>query len=489
MFTKLFSLHNQSKIMKQLLLVPIALLLIVQLSFGQYSGAKDGIGIRYQTYNYQLPITKEFDANQFTKGIEIEYVRHLNNALNLAVPFRMNKAEIPTDEKGSFTSKGMVSLDLLLQLKLFNESSFIYPYLYAGASGILEDFEDVDFAAPLGIGLNFRLARHAYLSTKTEYRVGFSDLRDNLQFGVGLLVLLGEGESKPKEPEISDRDGDGVGDNEDLCPDLAGVASLNGCPDADSDGIADGEDMCPDEPGSAALKGCPDADEDGLIDKDDECPTEAGPATNNGCPIMDGDGDGVADADDECPNEAGTLATNGCPDADKDGIADKDDLCPEAAGTISGRGCPDADGDGIADADDKCPDEVGPASNSGCPEIDEKDKETLEFAVQAVNFETAQAKLLGESYPILDKIVDILQRYPSYKLKVSGHTDSIGSSSTNQSLSEKRAKACYDYIISKGINSSRVSYVGYGESQPIADNRYKDGREKNRRVEFDVYLD
>ncbi len=475
--------------MKQLLLVPIIILMIVQLSFGQYSGAKDGIGVRAQFYNYQLPITNKFDTDQFTSGMEIEYVRHLNNALNLAVPFRINKADLPTDEKGGINSEGMFSLDVLLQLKLFKEQSFIYPYLYAGAGGILEGLEEMDFAAPLGLGLNFRLGHHTYLSTKTEYRIGFSDLRDNFQVGVGLLVLLGEGESEPKQPPVSDRDGDGVSDTEDLCPDLAGVLSLNGCPDADDDGIADGEDECPNAPGSAALRGCPDADEDGLIDKDDQCPTEAGPATNNGCPILDADSDGVADADDDCPNEAGTVATRGCPDSDADGIADKEDLCPNVAGTISGRGCPDADGDGVADADDKCPNEVGPTNNNGCPELEEKDKETLEFAVQAVNFETAQATLLSESFTVLDQIVDILQRYPSYKLKVSGHTDSIGSSTANQSLSEKRAKACYDYLVSKGISSSRLSYVGYGESQPIADNRYKDGREKNRRVEFDVYLD
>jgi outer membrane protein OmpA-like peptidoglycan-associated protein len=85
--------------------------------------------------------------------------------------------------------------------------------------------------------------------------------------------------------------------------------------------------------------------------------------------------------------------------------------------------------------------------------------------------------------------VEILQRYPDYKMRISGHTDSVGSAASNQELSERRAKACYDYLVAKGIDPERLSYEGFGESQPIADNRYREGREQNRRVEFDIYLD
>jgi len=85
--------------------------------------------------------------------------------------------------------------------------------------------------------------------------------------------------------------------------------------------------------------------------------------------------------------------------------------------------------------------------------------------------------------------VQIMRRYPDYKLKISGHTDSIGSRRPNQKLSEERAKSCYDYIVSKGISPTRLEYQGYGESRPIANNKYKEGREINRRVEFDLYLE
>ncbi len=440
---------------------------IAALSFvaiAQYDGAKNALGIRATFLNYQYPITNNWLNDDFTVGAEIEYVRHLNNALNLSLPLKLAKSELPLDEMGNTNDATTISLDALLQLKLFKEPNFIFPYIYGGIGATNEEFDNFSFAAPAGVGLNFRLATHTYLSFKGEYRFGFDDLRDNIQLGGGLLILLGEGNQPPqqKEPEIKDRDGDSVPDDQDLCPDVPGLPQLNGCPDSDGDGVPDGEDECPDVPGLPQLKGCPDRDGDGIADKDDACPDEPGLAANNGCPILDSDGDGVPDEQDRCPNDFG-LASLG--------------------------GCPDSDGDGIADIDDRCPNTPGPASNRGCPEVEEEDKETLEFAMRAVQFETARSTLKPESFEVLNQIVDIMRRYPDYKMRINGHTDSVGSATSNQELSERRAKACYDYLIAKGISSDRINYQGFGESQPIADNRYMDGREQNRRVEFDIYLE
>lgn len=236
------------------------------------------------------------------------------------------------------------------------------------------------------------------------------------------------------------------------------------------------------------MKGCPDSDNDSIADKDDKCPNEAGPASNLGCPIADTDGDGIADPDDKCPEVAGTIALAGCPDGDGDGIADGEDDCPDVAGLAKFKGCPDTDRDGVVDKADRCPTTPGPASNNGCPEIEEEDKEVLEFATRAVQFETGKAALKRESYGVLDQIVDILNKYPNYYLTIGGHTDSVGSSAINQRLSEKRAKACYDYILSKGVAAKRISYAGYGETQPIADNMNREGRKLNRRTEFNIFL-
>lgn len=168
----------------------------------------------------------------------------------------------------------------------------------------------------------------------------------------------------------NDRDGDGVLDNVDECPNQWGT--VRGCPDADGDGIPDKDDACPSTGGPASNSGCPvtDTDGDGIPDNLDQCPNQAGPASNGGCPPpADTDGDGIIDTQDACPNQAGPASNNGCPlpvDTDGDGIPDNLDECPNQAGLPIFNGCPDTDGDGIPDAVDQCPNEVGPASNNGC---------------------------------------------------------------------------------------------------------------------------
>lgn len=460
---------------------------MTHLALAQYEGAKEGFAFRMIAPNHQYVIDNELIQKDFGLGLEFEYLRQISGALNFSVPMRLSQIKLPQDDNGTLRDASKLGLDLLLHLKYCQESKFIYPHLFAGVGAGLVNQEDFGVEIPLGIGLNFRLGHHVYLSTKGEYRLGFEDRSDHVQLGAGILFLIGPGGEEP--PKMTDRDNDGVNDNEDLCPDTPGLPGLNGCPDSDGDGVTDGDDDCPTVAGLVSLRGCPDADGDGVTDQADECPNEAGPADNNGCPIRDQDGDGVNDDDDQCPDQPGPAATLGCPDADGDGIADKDDACPDAAGPAATRGCPDRDGDGIIDTEDRCPDSAGPASNNGCPEIQEEDKEVLNFAMSAVQFETARTTLLAESSTVLDQIVDIMNRYPDYKLRINGHTDSIGSSRTNQTLSEQRAKACYDYLLGKGISASRMSYRGFGESQPIGDNRYKAGRDQNRRVEFDLYLD
>lgn len=173
-----------------------------------------------------------------------------------------------------------------------------------------------------------------------------------------------------------DRDGDGVTDEADACPDQAGSRAARGCPDRDDDGIADAEDACPDEAGLPENNGCPapregDRDGDGVLDSADACPDEAGPPSAEGCP--DADGDGVRDSDDACPDAPGLPEDDGCPgtgDQDGDGVPDTDDGCPDEVGLPEHGGCPDRDGDGVHDGDDACPDEPGRPEHAGCPDRD-----------------------------------------------------------------------------------------------------------------------
>jgi outer membrane protein OmpA-like peptidoglycan-associated protein len=288
--------------------------------------------------------------------------------------------------------------------------------------------------------------------------------------------------NKPK----ADRDLDGVPDANDFCPDIAGLATQNGCPDADGDGVIDLRDKCPEQHGSTALDGCPDGDNDSVVDKDDKCPTTPGDPLLNGCP--DGDRDGVADRDDDCPTEKGVATARGCPDRDNDGVPDKDDACPEISGLPAFKGCLDTDGDGIYDNEDRCPEVAGIIAAKGCPEIKTEDKEKLKNAVKLVQFKTGGAKLLSQSYAVLDEVAYLMQKYPAYNLSISGHTDNSGNDKLNQSLSEQRAYTCYLYLMRKDVSLSRMSHAGFGESNPVTDNSTAAGRAQNRRVEFDLYV-
>ncbi len=335
---------------------------------------------------------------------------------------------------------------------------------------------------------------------------GISDKKDKCPDQAAPNTKDGCPEKKMEKPMPKDTDGDGVPDDKDECPDKAGAASMSGCPDSDGDGISDKKDKCPEQAAPNTKDGCPDkkmekpmpkdTDGDGVPDDKDECPDKAGAASMSGCP--DSDGDGISDKKDKCPDQAAPNTKDGCPekkmdkpmpkDSDNDGIMDDKDDCPFAAGLAKFNGCPDSDGDGITDKLDECPKDAGPASNKGCPVIEKKDLDVLDYAMRAVQFDLSRSTLRDESFGILDKIATVLFKYPAYNLVISGHTDNTGSEKLNIDLSTRRAKVCMDYLITRGVPSTRMSYIGHGSSQPVADNKTDTGRFLNRRTEFSLVV-
>lgn len=262
--------------------------------------------------------------------------------------------------------------------------------------------------------------------------------------------------------------------------------------DKDGDGIFDKVDNCPEEAGPIENAGCPwgDSDNDTVLDNQDNCPNEAGPVENNGCPWQDRDNDTVLDKDDNCPDKPGKPEDNGCPrtDTDGDGVFDKDDNCPNEAGAIDNQGCPwkDTDGDGVTDDVDDCPKVAGSVTNKGCPEITEEVQKTLNSYAKTILFDSGKSSIKSESNQVLRDIVNILNEYPNAKFNIEGHTDSAGSNTLNQNLSDSRAGAVKIYLIENGIDQTRLTSVGYGEDQPIASNATSAGRAKNRRVEINL---
>ena len=140
----------------------------------------------------------------------------------------------------------------------------------------------------------------------------------------------------------------------------------------------------------------------------------------------------------------------------------------------------DADGDGVADSADQCPNSAAniPVNEVGCA--------LFSLSLEGVNFETNSADLTKDSEAILNKAAEVLLANPQIRVEVQAHTDDRGRKAYNQKLSEKRAASVRDYLIAQGVDASRMTAKGYGESQPVADNSTAAGRAKNRRVELKI---
>ena len=264
---------------------------------------------------------------------------------------------------------------------------------------------------------------------------------------------------------------------------FAGFTFKFGGKDTDGDGIYDKDDACPEVAGLPEFKGCPDTDKDGIQDSADSCPDVAGLAEFNGCP--DTDGDGIIDSEDACVDVKGTKMMKGCPDADGDGVADKDDKCPSVKGDKANGGCPwpDTDGDKVLDKDDKCPTVAGTVANNGCPEVSDDTMKKLNDYGKTILFNSGKSSFQKQIMPVLQAITAILKEYPTAKFSLEGHTDNTGSDALNQKLSEERAAAVKNFLVENGIDASRLSSKGFGESAPVDSNKTAKGKANNRRVE------
>lgn len=502
--------------MRKLVLASFCMFLVGGL-FAQNENHKTGLSFKKIFLDYQSQNGGSITAfKNYHSGYEIGFHKSLTSNLNLSVPFQVGVPSIW--QLDDCYHRRVFGLGVQLDYQFFKPTSKVVPKLFGGIGGVYEVPGSFNIQAPIGAGLEFRLHERGFIVWESSYRFSFSKNRNNLQHHLGFKYLLGKGSSKemPEEdvllidsdkdglpddidlcPQVfgpkelkgcPDSDGDGIADYEDACPNAKGPKSLSGCPDSDGDGVSDKEDECPNLPGLVENKGCPakDRDNDGVPDDEDNCPDLAGPASNKGCPGKDSDNDGILDDEDKCPNNPGPKSTNGCPDRDGDGIVDFADKCPDKPGIAAYNGCPDTDGDGIDDSRDRCPNSVGSVANGGCPEIAKEDKKVLDLAMRAVQFDSGKATLKWESSSILHQISNIMRKYPDFRLTISGHTDNTGSATKNQMLSERRAKACYEFLVNVGISPSRMSYAGYGESRPISDNDSLRGRALNRRVEFNL---
>ena len=268
------------------------------------------------------------------------------------------------------------------------------------------------------------------------------------------------------EPNVGDRDRDGIKDDVDNCPldpeDHDEFEDSDGCPDADNDrdGILDSEDQCKNDP----------EDKDGH-DDDDGCPEEE---------PGDRDGDGLMDDEDACPDEPEDFDQfedgDGCPDIDNDndGILDIDDLC---------RGDDSEHGDSVRENKNGYKDE------DGCPDGVRFDPnvDTKLVVFEKILFEFDSAVIQKASYGILNEIADAIRDNPQITLlEIQGHTDERGSDRYNLRLSQARADSVKKHLVRANIAAHRLTAKGYGERAPKVRESNEAAWATNRRVEFVV---
>lgn len=386
--------------------------------------------------------------------------------------WRFQPRAMVAGDVGSFTYSARMGVSYRGRNDSFAGSSFGSEIAFAGAAGVrLADRKVI--VGPEIFGTTVLDDAFGKRSTPTEGILGAHySATEDLRFGAGIGTGLTRGYGSPElrallgvewaQAIVTDRDGDGIRDKDDACPDVKGVR--------DEDPAKSG---CPPEPPA-------DRDHDGILDRDDACRDVPGvrsdDATKNGCPPpppaapKDGDGDGILDLDDACPAEPGLKTTdpktNGCPD-------------------------PDRDKDGIPNVSDACPDEPGPQDpdpkRNGCPKAFVKDGQIR--ILDQVKFKTSSVDILPgkESEEVLQAVLAVLVAHPEIKkVRIEGHTDNRGAEALNKKLSASRAASVVTWLTGHQIDRARLSSEGFGADRPISENTTEEGRQNNRRVEFHI---
>ncbi len=437
--------------MKQKLKLLLAFAVLCSTAFSQkgWAPGKKGslIGIHFNLADFKAPNGIKNPASgevynnvtDMDKGASLSYWKGLTKKIDLAVKLNalfFNKIGL---EKGD--SQIGLELEPTLNIRPFSDASKLAPFLSLGlGAGVYN--KKIGAYLPAGVGVQFNMQSLSYIFVQAQYKFTLTDkiLGDNLFYSIGFAQNVGKERTVEVAPPPP-------------------VPAMEAPKDKDGDGVADADDKCPDVAGVAALMGCPDKDGDGITDADDKCPDVAGLAKYGGCPIPDTDKDGVNDEEDKCITVAGVARYQGCP-------------------------IPDTDKDGVNDEEDKCISEAGPASNFGCPVISQAVIDKINYAAKNIFFATGSSKLLPASFKSLGEVAKIMANDNSLKLDIDGHTDNAGDAAKNQTLSEARAAAVKAYLVTKGVDESKMTSAGHGSDMPAVDNKTAAGRAKNRRVEL-----
>ncbi|MBK6936947.1 MAG: OmpA family protein [Chitinophagaceae bacterium] len=374
-------------------------------------------------------------------GLAVTYFKGIRKHIDVAATLGGSFINYPMPNKSFTNNSLLLEANGAINIKMVTEKYWVQPYISLGIGGHMYKSYYGAFM-PMGLGFKVNFFDDAHLFINSTYRVPLTTETANYHFqhSIGVAGRLGKKKEvappppPPPPPPPADRDGDGIIDELDKCPDTKGFTKYYGCP-------------------------IPDTDKDGINDEEDKCPTVFGLARYQGCPV---------------------------PDTDKDGINDEEDKCPKVFGVARYQGCPvpDTDNDGVNDEEDKCVTIPGVKENSGCPLISEEVKKKVNLAAKNILFVTGSSKLQSKSFKGLNEVAQILKDNPGMTLAVDGHTDNVGNDDKNMVLSQNRADAVKNYLATKGVSVDRITSVGHGETIPVADNKTAAGRQQNRRSEL-----
>jgi outer membrane protein OmpA-like peptidoglycan-associated protein len=374
----------------------------------------------------------------------------------------------------------------------FSPGESFQPYGYAGAGGIFykrrtinnvyvpQDEWGTAIHVPVGLGFHAFANKDIAFTVDVSYRFmdawtdyvegigidGYATAKAGLNFFIGRSpsddddqdgLTNGEEDELGTNPDSPDTDNDGLKDGDEVKTTLTNPSM----PDTDGDGLNDGAEVNTHKTDPKKA----DSDGDGLSDGDEVLKHKTNPM------MADTDGDGLSDGSEISVNMTDPLKA----DSDGDTLSDGDEVNKHKTDPLK------ADTDGGTVDDGK---ELTRATDPLNPEDDIPVKVGQVIILEGVTFKTGSAEITPESETTLKRALQGLLDFPEVEVEIAGHTDNTGSRKTNMRLSQQRAESVKNWLTGRGIDPRRITTSAYGPDKPIAPNDTREGRDKNRRIEF-----